>query len=99
MSYFHYLHHELFAENVRVEEIARHVDTPCYIYSRAAIESQWLAFHEALHSIDHLVCYAVKANSNLAVLSILARLGAGFDIVSQGELERVLNAGGKPPQI
>jgi diaminopimelate decarboxylase len=99
MLHFHYLNNNLLAEDVSVKKIADQVSTPCYVYSRAAIESQWLAFDKALKSMDHLVCYAVKANSNLAVLNILARLGSGFDIVSQGELERVLKAGGQANKI
>ena len=73
--------------------------TPCYVYSRAAIEDRYRAFDQAFGERPHLVCYAVKANSNLAVLNVLARLGSGFDIVSGGELERVLAAGGKASQI
>ena len=79
-------------EGVALERIARDVGTPCYVYSRAAIERAWLEYDRALAGIAHEVCYAVKANSNLAVIDVLARLGAGFDIVSGGELERVLAA-------
>jgi len=96
---FDYRGGRLFAEDVAVEDIAAAHGTPCYIYSRAAIEHQWRAFDDALGPHPHLVCYAVKANSNLAVLSVLARLGSGFDIVSIGELERVLRAGGDPQRI
>lgn len=78
-----------------MEEIADAYGTPCYVYSRAALERRFNAFHQALFGIDHLICYSVKANSNLGVLDVLARLGSGFDIVSGGELERVLAAGGK----
>jgi diaminopimelate decarboxylase len=85
---------ELYMEDVRLDEVARRFGTPCYVYSRAAIEAAWRAFDDALAGTDHLVCYAVKANSSLAVLGILARLGSGFDIVSGGELARVLAAGG-----
>ena len=86
----------LHAEDLPLDEIARRFGTPCYVYSRAAIESAYGEFTRALHGRDSLVCYSVKANSNLAVLALLARLGAGFDIVSGGELARVLAAGGDP---
>jgi diaminopimelate decarboxylase len=86
----------LHAEEVPLEDIARRFGTPCYVYSRAAIESAYGEFARALRGRESLVCYSVKANSNLAVLSLLARLGAGFDIVSGGELARVLAAGGDP---
>src|SRR5262249_2533072 len=86
----------LHAEDVPLDDIARRFGTPCYVYSRAAIESAYGEFARALQGRDSLVCYSVKANSNLAVLALLARLGAGFDIVSGGELERVLAAGGDP---
>lgn len=99
MTVFDYQNNELFAEQVAVTRIAEAVGTPCYIYSRHALETQWRAFDEAFGDHPHLVCYAVKANSNLAVLNVLAQLGAGFDIVSQGELERVLRAGGDPAKI
>ncbi len=85
---------QLYAEDVPLTEIAAQFGTPCYVYSRAAIEQQYRAFDTAFGARAHRVCYAVKANSNLAVLNLLARLGAGFDIVSGGELERVLRAGG-----
>src|ERR1044071_1895735 len=84
----------LHAEQVSLDEIARRFGTPCYVYSRAAIETAYREFAAALRERDALVCYSVKANSNLAVLALLARLGAGFDIVSGGELSRVLAAGG-----
>ncbi|HVL02196.1 MAG TPA: diaminopimelate decarboxylase [Dongiaceae bacterium] len=87
------------AENVDTQAIAAAVGTPAYVYSRAALENHWRAFDSAFGSHPHLICYAVKANSNLAVLNVLAKLGAGFDIVSQGELERVLRAGGNPEKI
>ncbi|MGB5277805.1 MAG: diaminopimelate decarboxylase [Gammaproteobacteria bacterium] len=99
MDYFNYREDRLWAEDV---DIAAHVEqwgTPCYVYSRATLERHWRAFDEALSSIPHLVCYAVKANSNLAVLNVLARLGSGFDIVSVGELERVLAAGGDAARV
>jgi diaminopimelate decarboxylase len=86
----------LHAEQVSLDEIARRFGTPCYVYSRAAIETAYREFAAALRGRDALVCYSVKANSNLAVLALLARLGAGFDIVSGGELARVLAAGGDP---
>ena len=86
----------LHAEQVSLDEIARRFGTPCYVYSRAAIEAAYGEFAAALRGRDALVCYSVKANSNLAVLALLARLGAGFDIVSGGELARVLAAGGDP---
>jgi diaminopimelate decarboxylase len=90
---------ELRLEGVRLSDVARDFGTPCYVYSRAAIEGAFRAFDEGLAGLDHLVCYAVKANSNLAILDLLARLGAGFDIVSGGELERVLAAGGAPSRV
>jgi diaminopimelate decarboxylase len=86
-------------ESVSLPEIARRFGTPCYVYSRAAIEAAYREFDQGLAGVDHLVCYAVKANSNLAVLDVLARLGAGFDIVSGGELARVLAAGGSADRI
>ncbi len=95
MDHFHYQHGELFAENVAVSAIAEQYGTPTYIYSRATLERHWRAFDDAFSSQPHLVCYAVKANSNLAVLNVLAKLGSGFDIVSAGELARVLAAGGR----
>lgn len=90
---------ELYAEQVALSRIAETHGTPCYVYSRRAIEQAWRAFDEAFAARDHLVCYAVKANSNLGVLNLLARLGSGFDIVSGGELERVLAAGGDPARV
>jgi len=96
MDYFNYRDGALYAEDVPLTAIAERYGTPCYVYSRATIECHWRAFDEAFAGRPHLVCYAVKANSNLAVLNILARLGSGFDIVSVGELERVLAAGGDP---
>lgn len=99
MDHFEYRDGRLYAEDVPVTDIAAAVGTPCYLYSRATIERHWLAFDRAFGDHPHLVCYAVKANSNLAVLNVLARLGAGFDIVSVGELERVLAAGGDPGKI
>ena len=99
MDFFSYRQGSLYAEGVSVAEIAKTHGTPCYVYSRAALESSYLQYVTALEGCEHMVCYAVKANSNLAVLDTLARLGAGFDIVSIGELERVLKAGGKPERI
>ena len=99
MNPFSYQDRHLCAEKVRLAEVAERVGTPCYVYSRACIEDRFRAFDAALAGRDHLVCYAVKANSNLAVLNLLARLGSGFDIVSGGELERVLAAGGDPAKI
>ena len=89
----------LYCEDVAVSELAETYGTPLYVYSRATLERHWHAFDNALSAYDHLVCYAVKANSNLAVLNVLARLGSGFDIVSGGELERVLRAGGEADKI
>ena len=86
-------------EGVEIEGIARDVGTPCFVYSRAAIEQAWLEYDRALAGIPHEICYAVKANSNLAVLDVLGRLGSGFDIVSAGELERVLAAGAPASRV
>ncbi|MDP3848438.1 MAG: diaminopimelate decarboxylase [Pseudomonas sp.] len=90
---------QLFAEGVALSAIAERFGTPTYVYSRAHIEAQYRAYADALDGIEHMVCFAVKANSNLGVLNVLARLGAGFDIVSRGELERVLAAGGAPAKM
>ncbi len=95
-TWFDYHANELFAESVPLTEIADKFGTPCYVYSRAAITAAYQAFDHAFGKRDHLICYAVKANSNLAILNLLARLGSGFDIVSGGELQRVLKAGGDP---
>src|SRR5690554_7476971 len=92
MSEFQYRNGELHAENVALSSIAAQYGTPCYVYSRRAIEQAYLAWDQALDGVPHLVCFAAKANSNLGVLNVLARLGAGFDIVSGGELERVLRS-------
>ncbi|KPZ19800.1 diaminopimelate decarboxylase [Pseudomonas syringae group genomosp. 3] len=99
MDAFNYRDGELFAEGVALSAIAERFGTPTYVYSRAHIEAQYRAFADALSGMPHMVCFAVKANSNLGVLNVLARLGAGFDIVSRGELERVLAAGGKAERI
>ena len=86
------------AENLPVAALAKEYGTPLYIYSRTALEEQFNSFSAAAQDISHLICYAVKANSNLAILALMAKLGAGFDIVSGGELARVIEAGGDPPQ-
>ena len=99
MDYFQYQNQDLYAESVSLAEIAKTYGTPCYVYSRATLERHWRAFDQALSGHDHLVCYAVKASSNLSILKLLADLGAGFDIVSIGELERVLLAGGQAEKI
>lgn len=99
MDAFNYRGGELFAEGVALSAIAERFGTPTYVYSRAHIEAQYRTFADALTGMPHLVCFAVKANSNLGVLNVLARLGAGFDIVSGGELERVLAAGGSADKI
>ena len=99
MDHFNYRNGQLFAEDVAVSDIAAQYGTPTYIYSRATLERHWQAFDQALQDRPHLVCYAVKANSNLAILNLFARLGSGFDIVSVGELERVLAAGGDPKKV
>ncbi len=99
MDHFRYIDDRLHAEQVPLEEIAARWGTPCYVYSRATLERHWRAFDDAFDGHPHLVCYAVKANSNLAVLELLARLGSGFDIVSVGELERVVKAGGRPDRV
>mgnify|MGYP002624162011 FL=1 len=99
MDYFEYRNNTLYAEDVAVADIAQAHGTPAYVYSRATLERHWRAFDSALANRPHLICYAVKANSNIAVLNVLARLGSGFDIVSVGELERVLAAGGEPNKV
>lgn len=99
MDHFNYRDGRLYAEDVEVAALAKRFGTPLYIYSRATLERHWRAFDDALAARPHRVCYAVKANGNLAVLDVLARLGSGFDIVSVGELERVLRAGGDPEGI
>ncbi len=99
MDYFNYKDGFLWAEDVDLTANIDKWETPCYVYSRATIERHWMAFDKALGEQPHLVCYAVKANSNLAVLNVLAKLGSGFDIVSAGELERVLRAGGSADKI
>ena len=99
MDYFNYRDSRLWAEDVDISAHIGEWGTPCYVYSRATLERHWNAFDQALSALPHLVCYAVKANSSLAVLNVLARLGSGFDIVSVGELERVLAAGGEASKV
>ncbi|WP_417533800.1 diaminopimelate decarboxylase [Marinobacterium stanieri] len=99
MDNFEYHNGRLHAEEVLLSRVADEFGTPTYVYSRDALERAYLDYAQALEGRDALVCYAVKANSNLAVLNVLARLGAGFDIVSAGELERVLRAGGDPAKV
>ena len=99
MDHFHTLDGELHVENSAVADIAKAVGTPCYIYSRATLEKHWHAFDTAFGEHPHLVCFAVKANSNIGVLNVLAKLGSGFDIVSGGELQRVIAAGGDTKKI
>ena len=99
MSFFNYQDGVLHAEQTSLATLAEQHGTPLYVYSRAALERHYLDYTEALGDWPHLVCYAVKANSNLAVINVLAKLGAGFDIVSLGELERVLAAGGDPSKV
>ena len=99
MDHFNYKQGQLYAEDVSVKAIANTYQTPCYIYSRATLERHWHAFNNAFGDHDHLICYSVKACSNIAILNLFAKLGSGFDIVSVGELERVLAAGGEPGKI
>ncbi len=99
MDHFEFKDKQMYAEQVNLSELAKQHGTPAYVYSRATFERHWKAFDQAFADHPHLVCYAVKANSNLAVLNLLAGLGSGFDIVSIGELERVLKAGGEPSKI
>jgi len=99
MDYFNQRDGELYAEDVPVANIAEQYGTPCYIYSRATLERHFKAYVDACGNQSHLICYAVKANSNIGVLNLLARQGAGFDIVSIGELERVLAAGGDARKV
>ncbi|NBV87843.1 MAG: diaminopimelate decarboxylase, partial [Verrucomicrobia bacterium] len=96
MDYFNERSGRLYAEEIPLTTLAETHGTPLYVYSRATLERHYRAFDQAFGGKEHLICYAVKANSNLAVLNVLARLGSGFDIVSAGELERVLRAGGDP---
>ncbi|CAK0773211.1 Diaminopimelate decarboxylase [Gammaproteobacteria bacterium] len=99
MDHFFYQEGRLYCESVPLDEIAERFGTPCYVYSRATLERHWRAFSHPLAAHEHLICYAVKANSSLGILSLLAHLGSGFDIVSGGELERVLVAGGDPRKV
>ncbi|OBT10207.1 diaminopimelate decarboxylase [Vibrio sp. UCD-FRSSP16_10] len=100
MDYFNYQEDgQLWAEGVSLTQVAEKFGTPTYVYSRATLERHWKAFDQSVGEFPHLVCYAVKANSNLGVLNALARLGSGFDIVSLGELERVVAAGGEPSKV
>lgn len=99
MSFFKYHDGQLCAEQASLTSIANTFGTPCYVYSRAAFESQWTELDSAFGEHPHTICYAVKANSNIAILNLLARLGSGFDIVSEGELRRVLKAGGDPSKV
>ncbi|OOF67981.1 diaminopimelate decarboxylase [Rodentibacter caecimuris] len=99
MDFFHYKNGKLYAECLSVEQIAEQFGTPLYIYSKATLERHWHAFNSALGEQPHLICFAVKSNPNIAILNIMAKLGSGFDIVSQGELERVLVAGGAADKI
>jgi len=99
LDFFDYNGDVLHAENVSLLTIAQTYGSPTYVYSRATLERHWRAFDTALSKHNHLICYAVKANSNLAVLNVLARLGSGFDIVSGGELARVIKAGGDPAKV
>ena len=99
MDFFNYRQQLLYAEEIPVADIAAEFGTPCYVYSRATLERHWKAFDEAFNDHPHLICYAVKANSNLALLNVLARMGSGFDIVSIGEYQRVIKAGGAPEKI
>ncbi len=99
MDFFQYKNDRLMAEDLPVSDIAAQFGTPLYIYSRATLERHWHAFDKAFGEHPHLICFAVKSNPNLAVLQVMAKLGSGFDIVSQGELERVLAAGGQADKI
>lgn len=99
MDHFNYQGDSLYAEDIAVSTIAEEFGTPCFIYSRATLERHYQVYADALKNHSHLICFAVKANSNLAVLNVLARLGAGFDIVSGGELDRVLAAGGEANKV
>lgn len=99
MDHFNFDDNQLFAEDVPVKDIAEEFGTPCFVYSRATLERHYRVYEQALAGLPNLICFAVKANSNIAVLNILARLGAGFDIVSGGELQRVLRAGGEASKI
>ena len=99
MDFFQYKNEQLYVEDLPVKQLAEEFGTPLYIYSRATLERHWHAFDSALGKHQHLICYAVKANSNIGILNVMAKLGSGFDIVSQGELERVLAAGGEALKV
>ena len=99
MDFFQYKNEQLYVEDLPVKQLAEEFGTPLYIYSRATLERHWHAFDSALGDHPHLICYAVKANSNIGILNVMAKLGSGFDIVSQGELERVLEAGGEALKV
>ena len=99
MDFFQYKNEQLYVEDLPVKQLAEEFGTPLYIYSRATLEHHWHAFDSALGEHPHLICYAVKANSNIGILNVMAKLGSGFDIVSQGELERVLEAGGEASKV
>lgn len=99
MDYFNYKNDQLMAEEISVKQLAQQFGTPLYVYSRATLERHWHAFDSALQGHPHLICFAVKSNPNIALLNLLAKLGSGFDIVSQGELERVLAAGGDANKV
>ena len=99
MDFFQYKNNQLMAENLPVKQLAEQFGTPLYIYSKATLERHWHAFDNAFGEHPHLVCFAVKSNPNIAILNVMAKLGSGFDIVSQGELERVLAAGGDAAKV
>ena len=99
MDFFQYKNDQLMAENLPVKQLAEQFGTPLYIYSKATLERHWHAFDNAFGEHPHLVCFAVKSNPNIAILNVMAKLGSGFDIVSQGELERVLAAGGDAGKV
>ena len=99
MDFFQYKNNQLMAENLPVKQLAEQFGTPLYVYSRATLERHWHAFNNAFDEHPHLVCFAVKSNPNIAILNVMAKLGSGFDIVSQGELERVLAAGGDAAKV
>ena len=99
MEHFSYKDNSLLVEDASIASIVERYGTPCFIYSKAALEQNYQAYEKAFEGHSHLICYAVKANSNLAVLNVLAKLGAGFDIVSGGELDRVIAAGGDTKKV
>lgn len=99
MDFFQYKNNQLMAENLPVKQLAEQFGTPLYVYSKATLERHWHAFNNAFGEHPHLVCFAVKSNPNIAILNVMAKLGSGFDIVTQGELERVLAAGGDASKV